>query len=38
MLPNNHCIIEEVKKEIKKLLKTNENTMIQIYGMQQEQF
>ena len=39
-LLNNQEITEGIKEEIKKYLETkdNENTTIQIYGMQQKQF
>ena len=36
MLLKNHWVSEEIKKEIKKYLKTNDNEGIKIYGMLQK--
>ena len=40
MLLNNQQVTEEMKREIKKLLETNdnENTTLKTYGVQQKQF
>ena len=38
MFPNNQQVTEEIKREIKKFLETNdnENTQLQTYGMHQK--